>query len=169
MEEELVGSYTLYSPLYTKNYIMDEARLVSNNEKVLWGFFLTDTREEVTIMIPMRNFFALRTVGPPKMLMFKKANMVGYFNLLPWGVDLHRAWELIKIFDVDDNFCITGLHGHLMEVCIRAWLMRETLAIEGGEVEFSSKEITNVQRRGISKENQLAFSMLNHQEIRLWI
>lgn len=98
--------------------------------------------------------------------LFERVNLLRYFTLPAWGVELQRAWELVNTIDADNRCLITRLDGHPMQLMITPAIISQALHLGQSEIHMGS-QLTNEERRQILAQDSPSFDQLRHQGIRL--
>lgn len=83
-----MASYEFFDMEWVHKCWVEEGLLVASDIFVVRGRFLTEVRDEVlTYGLPLA-FFEFQVHNDRAMLLFERVNLLRYFTLPAWGVDL---------------------------------------------------------------------------------
>ena len=109
-----LAPYEFFDREWVQKWWVDKGLLVENDIFVVRGRFLIEARDEVLTYVLPLPFFEFQVHNEHAMQLFKRVNLLEYFTLPAWGMDLQSAWELVNSIDNSNNCVITGLDGMLV-------------------------------------------------------
>ena len=101
------------------------------NVWVLCTRFNAPKTNGVLAAIPQFGCFVLHAIDVDTETIFQKCNLDGYFNLLAWGVDIKRAWQLYSSYNKQTKTCrVQNLQDEEIKFSLSDHLVRTTLNLD---------------------------------------
>lgn len=134
---------------------MDKETLRACDTGVFVGTFKTPEEAVWTVSIMPKNL-QLLALHNDAMKIYEKVGLAQYFSLLPWGIDIKRAYQVISTLTDEGVAQVEDQEGTLVQVNITEALIAEALKLPRGSLSLLT--------RNIAEETNATFMLLGAQD-----